>query len=70
MEHNYQGAEFEGLDAVLLGYLRRAFTPAQAILWLEGRNARLGAKPIDVYRAEGASPLIEAIQAHEQGVFE
>lgn len=47
--------------------LLRAFTPEQARLWLEGNNAHLGARPIDVYRLEGAKPVIEAIRAHEQG---
>ncbi|MBT8160965.1 MULTISPECIES: hypothetical protein [Arthrobacter] len=56
------------LDA-LVGHLHSAFTPAQAILWLEGQNAYLNARPIDVYRLEGAAPVIEAIRAHEQGAF-
>lgn len=53
----------------LVSHLLGALTPAQARLWLEGDNAQLGARPIDVYRLEGAAPLIEAIRAHEQGVF-
>lgn len=53
----------------LAGHLRTAFTPAQARLWLEGHDAHLNARPIDVYRREGAAPLIEAIRAHEQGAF-
>lgn len=53
----------------LAGHLCRAFTPAQARLWLEGHDAHLNARPIDVYRREGAAPLIEAIRAHEQGAF-
>ncbi|MBG0738887.1 hypothetical protein IV500_05555 [Paeniglutamicibacter antarcticus] len=56
------------LDA-LVGHLHSAFTPAQAILWLEGHNAYLDARPVDVYRLEGAGPVIEAIRAHEQGTF-
>ncbi|MEW1813027.1 hypothetical protein AB0284_20285 [Pseudarthrobacter phenanthrenivorans] len=56
------------LDA-LVGHLLSAFTPAQAILWLEGQNPHLNARPIDVYRLEGAAPVIEAIRAHEQGAF-
>ena len=53
----------------LVGHLHSAFTPAQAILWMEGHNAHLDARPIDVYRLEGAAPVIEAIRAHEQGAF-
>ncbi|MET4144336.1 hypothetical protein [Arthrobacter sp. UYCo732] len=56
------------LDA-MVGHLHSAFTPAQTILWLEGQNAHLNARPIDVYRLEGAAPVIEAIRAHEQGAF-
>ena len=61
-------AQLADLDA-LVGHLHSAFTPAQAILWLEGHNPHLGARPIDVYRLEGAAPVIEAIRAHEQGAF-
>lgn len=53
----------------LVSHLLNAFTPAQARLWLEGSNAHLGARPIDVYRLEGAAPVIAAIRAHEQGAF-
>jgi hypothetical protein len=53
----------------LAGHLRTAFTPAQARLWMEGHDPHLNARPIDVYRREGAAPLIEAIRAHEQGAF-
>lgn len=53
----------------LVGHLLSAFTPAQAKLWLDGPNAQLGARPIDVYRLEGAAAVIEAIRAHEQGAF-
>lgn len=53
----------------LAGHLRPAFTPDQARLWLEGHDAHLNARPIDVYRLEGVAPLIEAIRAHEQGSF-
>lgn len=53
----------------LVGHLLSAFTPAQATLWLEGHDPHLGSRPIDVYRLEGAAPVIEAIRAHEQGAF-
>jgi hypothetical protein len=61
-------AQLADLDA-LVGHLHSAFTPAQARLWLEGQDPHLGARPIDVYRLEGAAPVIEAIRAFEQGAF-
>ncbi|MDX6225175.1 MAG: hypothetical protein QOJ92_2981 [Frankiales bacterium] len=56
-------AELDALVARLLA----AFTPEQAGLWLFGDNAALGARPVDVFRVRGALPVMEAIQAHEQG---
>jgi hypothetical protein len=61
-------AQLADLDA-LVGHLHSAFTPAQARLWLEGQDPHLNARPIDVYRLEGAAPVIEAIRAFEQGAF-
>lgn len=61
-------ARLADLDA-LVGHLHSAFTPAQARLWLEGLDPHLGARPLDVYRLEGAAPVIEAIRAYEQGAF-
>lgn len=61
-------AQLADLDA-LVGHLHSAFTPAQARLWLEGQDPHLGARPIDVYRLEGAAPVLEAIRAYEQGAF-
>lgn len=61
-------AQLADLDA-LVGHLQSAFTPAQARLWLEGQDPYLGARPIDVYRLEGAAPVLEAIRAFEQGAF-
>lgn len=58
-----------GLDA-MIGHLLTVFTPGQSVLWLDGQNAHLGgARPIDVYRINGAVPVIEAMKAHEQGAF-
>lgn len=51
----------------LVDQLLTAFTPAQARLWLAGQNAHLRGRPIDVYRLEGASPLLDAIRAHQEG---
>jgi hypothetical protein len=61
-------ARLADLDA-LVGHLLSALTPAQARLWLEGQNAHLGARPIDVFRLRGSAPVIEALHAHEQGAF-
>jgi plasmid stabilization system protein ParE len=61
-------AQLADLDS-LVGHLHTAFTPAQARLWLEGQDPYLNARPIDVYRLEGAAPVIEAIRAFEQGAF-
>lgn len=62
-------AQQADLDPLLADHLHRVFSPGQARLWLEGQNPHLGARPIDVYRLEGATPVIEAIRAHEQGAF-
>lgn len=61
-------AKLADLDA-LAGHLRTAFTPAQARLWLEGHDAHLNGRPIDVFRREGSAAVIEAIRAYEQGAF-
>lgn len=61
-------AELTDLDG-LVGHLLAAFTPEQATLWLDGQNPHLGARPIDVYRIDGAAPVIEAMKAFEQGAF-
>jgi hypothetical protein len=50
------------LDA-LVGHLHGAFTPAQAMIWMCGYDAHLGARPIDVYRLQGSAPVIGAIRA-------
>lgn len=53
----------------LVGHLLTAFTPEQVPLWLNGQDPYLGARPIDVFRIDGAAPVIEAIEAFEQGAF-
>lgn len=60
--------ELADLDA-LIGHLHSAFTPAQAMIWMCGHSAHLGARPIDVYRTQGSAPVIGAIRAHARGVF-
>jgi hypothetical protein len=46
------------------------FPPRQARIWLDSHNLGLGARPIDVLRARGASPVIRAIDAEAQGAIE
>lgn len=53
----------------LTPHLARAFTPEQAALWLRGHDSHLNARPVDVFRIDGATPVIEAIEAFEQGAF-
>lgn len=51
------------------GYLLVTFTPKQASLWLEGEDPYLGSRPLDVYQAKGAAPVIQAMKAYQQGSF-
>lgn len=53
----------------LVGHLLSVFTPDQAVLWLNGQDPFLGARPLDVYQLEGAAPVIDAMRAHEQGAY-
>jgi len=46
------------------------FPPRQARIWLDSHNPGLGARPIDVLRAQGASRVIRAIDAEAQGAIE
>lgn len=44
--------------------------PAAAMAWLEGNNAHLGGvTPLVVLRLEGAAPVLDALQAFEEGAF-
>jgi hypothetical protein len=56
------------LDYVF-GRLEQLFPSRQAEIWLTSFNAHLGARPIDVLRLKGATPVIEAIDAEAQGAF-
>ncbi|HYO61256.1 MAG TPA: antitoxin Xre/MbcA/ParS toxin-binding domain-containing protein [Actinomycetota bacterium] len=56
------------LDYVF-GRLEQLFTPRQAEIWLTSSNAHLGARPIDVLRVRGATPVIAAIDAEAEGAF-
>ena len=56
------------LDYVI-ARLEQLFTPRQAEIWLTSQNAHLGARPIDVLRLRGATPVIAAIDAEAEGAF-
>lgn len=56
------------LDYVF-GRLEQLYRARQAEIWLTSFNAHLGARPIDVLRIRGVSPVIEAIDAEAQGAF-
>lgn len=45
------------------------FTARQARIWLESFNSGLGSRPIDVLWLRGASEVIRAIDAEEQGAY-
>jgi hypothetical protein len=66
--HEENRMQLADLDA-FAGHLLATFTPEQAVLWLEGHDPYLDARPLDVYRLEGAGPVIEAMKAYEQGTF-
>ena len=53
----------------LVGQILAAMTPAQAVLWLNGHDPVLNARPLDVYRIEGPDRLIHALKAFEQGAY-
>jgi hypothetical protein len=56
------------LDYVMARLLR-LFPKQQAEIWLESNNAHLGARPIDVLKLRGASSVVEALDAEEQGAY-
>lgn len=51
------------------GRLEQLFTPRQAGIWLSSENAHLGARPIDVLRIRGVTPVIAAIDAEAEGAI-
>jgi hypothetical protein len=53
----------------VMSRLLRLYPPAVADAWLASHNAHLGARPIDVLKASGALPIVQAIDAEEQGAF-
>lgn len=56
------------LDYVM-ARLSRLFPPEHVEIWLTSHNAHLGARPIDVLRMRGAGPVVEAIDAEEEGAY-
>lgn len=53
----------------VLSRLLRLYPRDVAQTWLLSPNAHLGSRPIDVLKLSGALPVIEAIDAEEQGAF-
>jgi uncharacterized protein (DUF2384 family) len=51
------------------GRLLQLYPERQAKTWMSSPNAHLGARPIDVLRVRGAGPVIDAIDAEEEGAF-
>jgi uncharacterized protein (DUF2384 family) len=51
------------------GRLLQLYPQRQAEVWLSSPNAHLGARPVDVLRLRGAAPVIDAIDAEEEGAF-
>lgn len=49
--------------------LTQVYPPEQAQIWLESHNAALGARPVDILRLRGPVPVIQAIDAEEQGAY-
>jgi hypothetical protein len=50
--------------------LLELMAPAVAMLWLEGNDTHLGgAQPIVVLKLEGSLPVMDALQAFEEGAF-
>ncbi|GAC1389215.1 MAG: hypothetical protein NVSMB31_04900 [Vulcanimicrobiaceae bacterium] len=46
------------------------FTSRNAILWFIGQDPHLnGARPIDVMALRGAAPIIESLNAIDQGAY-
>ena len=51
------------------GRLLQLYPQKQAEIWLRSPNSHLGARPIDVLRVRGAGPVIDALDAEEEGAF-
>lgn len=56
------------LDYVI-GRLLEILPPRQAEIWLTSFNSHLGARPVDVLHLRGAGPVIQAIDAEDQGAY-
>ena len=54
----------------LVDKLLELMTPRTALLWLKGNDPHLGgAQPIVVLQLDGSRPVLEALQAFQQGAF-
>jgi hypothetical protein len=53
----------------VMSRLLRLYPRDVAQTWLLSHNAHLGSRPIEVLKLSGALPVIEAIDAEEQGAF-
>lgn len=64
-----QACRGEGAQTVT-NRLLTVMAPAAAMLWLKGSNQHLGgANPLVVLQLEGPRPVLDAIQAFEEGAF-
>ena len=55
---------------VVMSRLLSLMVPEAALLWLEGSEPFFGgARPIDVLTMDGPGPILEALNAVEQGGF-
>lgn len=53
----------------VLRRLTHIFPMAQAAIWMESSNERLGSRPLDVLALRGAASVISAVDAEEQGAY-
>jgi hypothetical protein len=56
------------LDYVM-SRLLQLYPQDQARIWLRSHNAHLGARPVDVLRQRGVTPVIQAIDAEAEGAY-
>jgi hypothetical protein len=55
---------------VVVSRLLALMVPGAALLWLGGSNSFFrGARPIDVLAIDGPAPVLDALDAFEQGEF-
>jgi hypothetical protein len=57
-------------DHALVSRMLSLMTPEAALLWLQGSEPFFGgARPVNVLALDGTSPLLDALDAIEQGGF-